>query len=64
MKTLKQNYRGFLAVAAISATLMLAGASQSFAEDWGGHQHYGDRDGFWDGDLHYHAFETYHSHRG
>ena len=64
MKTLKQNYRGFLAMAAVSATLMLAAASRSFADDWGGHYRYYDRDGYWDGHHTYHAFEYYHHHRG
>jgi hypothetical protein len=63
MKTFK-HYRGFLAVTAVSVSLMLMGASQSFGDDWGGHHRYYDRDGYWDGQHHYHNFEYYHNHRG
>jgi hypothetical protein len=34
------------------------------ADDWGGHQRYYDRDGFYDGQHRYHPFERYHDHRG
>jgi len=61
---MKKNYRGFLTAMAVSITFMLAGARQSFADDWGGHYRYYDRDGYWDGQRHYHGFEYYHHHRG
>jgi hypothetical protein len=59
MKTLKQNYKGFLAIMAVTVTLMLASAGQSFADNW----RY-DHDGYWDGHHHYHAFQYYHHQRG
>ena len=64
MKILKQNYRAFLAVTAVCAILMLTGSSPSYADDWGGHYRYYDRDGFWDGYHHYHHYDYYHHHRG
>lgn len=60
MKTLKENYKGFLAIAAVSVTLMLASASQSFAD----YRAHSDGNGYWDGHHHYHAFQYYHHHRG
>lgn len=64
MKTLSQNYRGFFITAAVALALMLAGVGRSFADDWGEHHRYSDRDGFWDGQHHYHAYGYYHNHRG
>jgi hypothetical protein len=60
MKTLKQNHRGFLALAALSVTFMLATAGPSFAD--GSYRH--DQHGYWDGHHHYHNYDYYHHHRG
>lgn len=57
MKTFKQNYRGFLTMAAVSATLMLAGASQSFADN-------GYRNGYRNYHHPSHNYTNYHHHRG
>ena len=59
MKTLKRNYRGLLAIAAVSTTLMPAGASPSFADTY---RH--DHNGYWDGHSHYHHYAYYQNHRG
>ena len=58
MKIFKQNYRGFLAIAAVSLTLFLAGASSSFAD----YRH--DNSGYWDSHHRHHNYEYYHHHRG
>jgi opacity protein-like surface antigen len=63
MKTLKQNYRGFLAVTAVSITLLLAGASQSYADPV--HNFYGhDANGYYDEHHGYHHWNYYHNQRG
>jgi len=64
MKTFKQTYRGLLTATILALPFVLAGASRSFADDWGGHYRYYDRDGYRDGDRHYHHFDYYHHHRG
>ncbi len=64
MKTLKQNQRGFLAIAAITLTLMIAGASQSYADhDRYNHYRHDDR-GYWDHNNHYRTFDYRDHHRG
>jgi hypothetical protein len=60
MKTLKQNYREFLAITAISGTLMLTTVIPSFADD---HFHHDDH-GYWDGHHQYHHYAYYQNHRG
>ena len=60
MKTLKQNHRGFLAIAALSVTFMLATAGPSFGDDHFRH----DDKGYWDAHHHYHHYDYYQNHRG
>ena len=62
MKT--QNHRGLLAVAALTATLTVLGASQSYADhDRYNHYRYNDH-GYWDNHHHYHTWEYRDHHRG
>jgi len=60
MKTLKQHSLRFLALAAVTVTLMLAAATPSLAD--GPYRH--DDHGYWDDHHHYHAFDYYQNHRG
>ena len=60
MKTSKQNYQRFVAIAAACVTLSVASITQSFAD--GPYRH--DSNGYWDGHHHYHGYEFYHHHRG
>ena len=53
-----------LAMAVLFSAFMASGINQLRADDWGGHQRYYDRDGFWDGQRHYHHYDRYHNHRG
>ena len=52
-----------LLLTAMGAFLVLVG-SQLRADDWGGHQRYHDRDGFYDGQRNYHQYDHYRNHRG
>lgn len=60
MKTLKQNYQGLLAIAAISGTLMLATAIPTLGDDYYRH----DDRGYWDTHYRHHHYVYYHDHRG
>lgn len=51
-------------MAVLFSALMAGGISQLRADNWGGHQRYHDRDGFYDGQRRYHQFDNYHHHRG
>ena len=60
MKTLKQHSGGILALAALTASLMLAATTPSFAD--GPFRH--DDNGYWDDHHQYHHFDHYQNHRG
>ena len=62
MTTLQLTKSGLL-LATLAACIVLGG-SQLRADEWGGHHRYYDRDGFWDGQHHYHQYENYRHHRG
>jgi len=62
---ISRHNRGMLLVMAVLfSAFMAGGVSQLRADDWGGHQRYYDRDGFWDGQHQYHGYDNYHHHRG
>ena len=62
MKTLQGTKRGLLLTA--MAAFFVLGGSQLRADEWGGHHRYYDRDGFFDGQRHYHHYDHYRDHRG
>jgi len=59
---LRHNRR--MLVAILFSAFIAGGISQLRADDWGGHQRYYDRDGFYDGQRNYHQYDNYHHHRG
>jgi hypothetical protein len=62
IQTLQRMNLGFLLTAA--GALFVLSSGHLRAEDWGGHQRYYDRNGFYDGQHQYHQFEHYRKHRG
>lgn len=60
----RHNRGMLLSMAVLFSAFLAGGASQLRADDWGGHQRYYDRDGFWDGQHRYHQYDNYHHHRG
>lgn len=58
-----QHVKLGLLLSAAGAFFVLGG-NQLRADDWGSHQRYYDRDGFYDGQHQYHPYGHYHNHRG
>lgn len=61
---MSRHNRGMLVMAVLFSAFILGGVSQLRADNWGGHQRYYDRDGFYDGQHRYHQYDNYHHHRG
>lgn len=61
---MSRRNRGMLVMAVLLSAFLAGGVSQLRADNWGGHQRYYDRDGFYDGQRHYYPYEHYRNHRG
>jgi len=61
---MSRHNRGMLVVAILLSAFLAGGVGQLRADDWGGHQRYYDRDGFYNGQHQYYPYEHYRNHRG